>query len=61
MSPDDATAPSAIRLGIALGGRAAAGACTRRVAAVGRVDRAWTLDGCTVAPAFHFDGFEIVP
>jgi hypothetical protein len=22
---------------------------------------AWTLVGCAVSPAFHFDGFEIAP
>lgn len=22
---------------------------------------AWTLTGCTVAPGFHFDGFELAP
>ena len=62
MSGDEATAPSAIRLGIALGegeqpqARVPAGWWQSAESA-----GAWTLVGCTVSPAFHFDGFEIAP
>jgi uncharacterized protein len=62
MSPDDTTASSAVRLGIALD----AGEQPQARVPAGwwqsaESTGAWTLVGCTVAPAFHFDGFEIAP
>lgn len=59
-APDDTSAPSTDLLGIDL----AAGARPQRRVPAGwwqsaRSTGAWTLVGCTVSPAFTFDGFEL--
>ncbi len=57
-----AAAPDRLRLGVDL----AAGERPQGVVPHGRWQQArslgaWTLVGCTVAPGFEFDGFEIAP
>jgi predicted cupin superfamily sugar epimerase len=61
-SPDDRTAPSAALLGADL----AAGQRPQLTVPAGWWQSAasegeWTLVGCTVSPAFSFDGFELAP
>ena len=59
-------APGDRRLVVRLGGDILAGDAPQLVVPAGHWQQAqsqgdWTLAGCTVAPAFSFDGFELAP
>ena len=59
-------APGERRLVVRLGGDILAGDAPQLVVPAGHWQQAqsqgdWTLAGCTVAPAFSFDGFELAP
>ncbi|WP_297731354.1 cupin domain-containing protein [uncultured Maricaulis sp.] len=61
LSHDDETI-EVMRLGPTIvGGERPQGVVPQGVWQSARSTGAWTLVGCTVAPGFHFDGFELAP
>lgn len=61
LSHDDETI-EVMRLGPNIvGGERPQGVVPQGVWQSARSTGAWTLVGCTVAPGFHFDGFELAP